>query len=254
MGLPPGKSSPGGVWIADDFRDNLIIDRHDPVFSRMRASKIEHLRSENSEDAVTWNVFRSLKQIASSSWLPILTAKAFGGEGQHPSPPGSISIWSSVPPPPSLRDQAREGNTEADIIIESASWVWFIEAKYRNDISLRTKANSDRNQILRNLDVGSHYAGDRDFSFSLLILDPSYTQNGIDIVQLYQDRELPRQLLAAHRPDGLKNWMAISLLTWADLADVLQSVAASAPGHVEPGYAARALEWMVDRWIVDIAV
>jgi hypothetical protein len=48
------------VWSSylDDFRDNLIIDRHDPIFASMRASKIKHLRSENSEDAVTWNVFR----------------------------------------------------------------------------------------------------------------------------------------------------------------------------------------------------
>jgi len=59
-----GFVSPSGVLIADDFRDNLIIDRHDPVFADMRASKIKHLRSANSEDAVTWNVFRSLRQIA----------------------------------------------------------------------------------------------------------------------------------------------------------------------------------------------
>ena len=51
------------VHIADDFRDNLIIDRYDPVFVTMRASKLKHLRSENSEDAVTWNVFRSFRQI-----------------------------------------------------------------------------------------------------------------------------------------------------------------------------------------------
>jgi hypothetical protein len=69
--------SPSGVRIADDFRDNLIIDRYDPVFADMRASKIKHLRSANSEDAVTWNVFRSLRQIEPSVWLPPLWEQAF---------------------------------------------------------------------------------------------------------------------------------------------------------------------------------
>ena len=53
-----GQLSPSGAFIANDFRDNLII-----VFADMRASKLKHLRSANSEDAVTWNVFRSLRQI-----------------------------------------------------------------------------------------------------------------------------------------------------------------------------------------------
>jgi hypothetical protein len=52
-------TSPSGVRIAADFRSNLIIDRYDPVFADMRASKLRHMRSANSEDAVSWNVFRS---------------------------------------------------------------------------------------------------------------------------------------------------------------------------------------------------
>ena len=70
----PFTSSPSGVRIAGDFRDNLIIDRYDPVFACMRAGKLEHLRSENSEDAVTWNVFRSLRQLDAHTWLPALLA------------------------------------------------------------------------------------------------------------------------------------------------------------------------------------
>src|ERR1700694_2901124 len=69
--------SPSGVRIATDFRSNLIIDRYDPVFADMRASKIKHLRSVNSEDAITWNVFRSLRQVDPAVWLPRLWTEAF---------------------------------------------------------------------------------------------------------------------------------------------------------------------------------
>lgn len=54
---PDGQMSPSGVWIANDFRSNLIIDRYDPVFADMRGSKLKHLRSANSEDAVTGTCF-----------------------------------------------------------------------------------------------------------------------------------------------------------------------------------------------------
>jgi len=64
MNSEEGQLSPSGVFIAADFRANLIIDRYDPVFADMRASKLKHLCGANSEDAVTWNVFRSLRQIA----------------------------------------------------------------------------------------------------------------------------------------------------------------------------------------------
>ena len=42
------SNSASGVRLADDFRDNLIIDRYDPVFASMRAKKRDHMRSENS--------------------------------------------------------------------------------------------------------------------------------------------------------------------------------------------------------------
>jgi hypothetical protein len=36
-----GHLTPSGVLIAADFRANLIIDRYDPVFADMRASKTQ---------------------------------------------------------------------------------------------------------------------------------------------------------------------------------------------------------------------
>ena len=54
------SQSKSGVRLYDDCRENLIIDRYHPDLATMRGSKRDKLRSENSEDALTWNVFRSL--------------------------------------------------------------------------------------------------------------------------------------------------------------------------------------------------
>ena len=38
-----GDRSSSSVFIADNFRDNLIVDRYDPCFAAMGASKLKHL-------------------------------------------------------------------------------------------------------------------------------------------------------------------------------------------------------------------
>jgi hypothetical protein len=138
MGKQKGRLSPSGVLIADDFRENIIIDRHDPVFADMRASKLKHLRSANSEDAVTWNVFRSLRQIAPQIWLPVLWQRAFPAIACPSDLKAVVKLWQSIPPPIGLLDGGDEGHSEIDVVIEASTRVWFIEAKYRSDISIGT--------------------------------------------------------------------------------------------------------------------
>src|SRR5713101_6630503 len=94
-----GEFSPSGVWIAKDFRSNLIIDRYDPVFAGMRASKLKHLRSANSEDAVTWNVFQSLRQITPEAWLPGLWQRAFPSMTFPADVKAVVKLWESISPP-----------------------------------------------------------------------------------------------------------------------------------------------------------
>src|SRR5258708_10881230 len=99
MNSDEGQLSPSGVFIAADFRANLIIDRYDPVFADMRASKLKHLRSANSEDAVTWNVFRSLRQITPEAWLPSLWQRAFPSTPCPSDHKTLVMPWHSVAPP-----------------------------------------------------------------------------------------------------------------------------------------------------------
>lgn len=237
-------ASASGVRVANDFRDNLIIDRHDPVFATMRASKVKHLRSENSEDAVTWNVFRSLRQIHPTTWLPTLTRLGLPGNHIVPDEAVTIDLWRSVTPPPNLLRYGDEGASEIDVVIESPLWVWFIESKYRSDISVGTTTRPLRNQILRNIDVGSYYAGVRTFYFSLLIKNAEQSPLGAETVAKYADLTEPRKQLAEHRPDGLSNFRAVTLLTWSNLGTVLEVAKNSAARTEEQSYADRAIQWL----------
>jgi hypothetical protein len=247
MDYKKGHLSPSGVLIADDFRDNLIIDRYDPIFSDMRASKVKHLRSANSEDAVTWNVFRSLRQIAPQVWLPILWQRAFPAIACPLDLKAVVKLWQSIPPPIGLLDGGDEGHSEIDVVIEASTWVWFIEAKYRSDISLGTTTRPQRDQVLRNIDVGSYHAGVRDFFFSLLITAEKTSPEGTRRICEYSDLSVPRTRLEAHRPDGLQNLKAVSLLAWSSLADVLEVAANTDAREDERNYAERAVGWLRER-------
>ncbi len=241
--------SHSGVLIAADFRENLIIDRYDPVFADMRASKLKHLRSVNSEDAVTWNVFRSLRQIAPDVWLPSLWHCAFP---RIPCPLDlkvTVRLWESIAPPLGLLAGGDEGISEIDVVIDAPTWVWFIEAKYRSDISTGTTTRPERDQVLRNLDVGSYHAGVRQFFFSLLILSEAKSPLGAQRVHEYADLSFPRAKLEAHRPDSLQNLIAVGQLTWTTLADVLTDASRTAPREDERAYAARAVAWLKEKGI-----
>jgi hypothetical protein len=242
-------TSPTGVKISRDFRDNLIIDRYDPVFADMRASKVKHLRSANSEDAITWNVFRSLRQIAPRHWLPAIWSKAFSGFSVLDDLAATVRLWVSVTPPLGLLASGDEGPSEIDVVIEAPTWVWFIEAKNKSDISTGTTTRPNRDQLLRNIDVGSYYAGVRKFFFSFLITSAKLSPEGSARMADYANFETIRERLSQHRPDRLPNLCAINSLTWADLASVLLAAASSDARDDERQYATRALEWLQGKGI-----
>ena len=96
-----------------------------------------------------------------------------------------VLLWEELNPPSTL--PTPEGQTEVDIIIKSNDFVWFIEAKYKSDISMRTTHDSKRNQVIRNIDVGLVYAKEKDFYFSLLILDEKHSPKGLSTTNSYRN-------------------------------------------------------------------
>ena len=212
------ETTKSGVIIADDFRDNLIISKYESQLFGLAGKKLDKMRSSNSEDVLTWNVFKSLAQIDPKYWLPKLFEKAFEAKFSYDTL-SKIDLWKSIDPPPSITDfQDDEGNSEIDIIIESKKFVWFIEAKYKSDISLRTTNNENRDQLLRNIDAGSYYSGVRDFYFSLLYFDEEKTKVGIERIELYYNLSIDNlKTMLPHRTDKMDNVKGIGKIKWLDL-------------------------------------
>lgn len=247
---PKGKRTTGGVFVVDDFRDNLIVDRYDNVFAAMRGEKINHLRSENSEDVLTWNVFRSLHKVRPSLWLPSFFNRAFAGELAEQTQVVNLDLWPRITPPPALRlFQKDEGESEIDVKIETERLVCFIEAKYKSDISTRTKNNPERDQIIRNLDLGTWHAGRRDFYFALLVMDEEHSAHGLTTLKRYAEDRKTILARLPHRTDGLENLKAVGHVTWRDMEAILRQCEMQAAHEDEKQTAHRAAEWLATKGI-----
>jgi hypothetical protein len=127
--------------------------------------------------------------------------------------------------------------------------VCFIEAKLTSDISKGTKNNPERDQILRNVDLGSWYAGIRDFYFALLVLDENHSPEGVKLLRQYKD--LPNHMKdkkrLPHRSDGLTNMKKMGLLTWADMVIILRECQVKAQREDEKAIAGRAADWLHEK-------
>lgn len=247
-----GEKTLSGVWVADDYHDNLIIDRYDPHFDATRGIKTTYMHSENSEDVLTWNVFRSLRQIEPTFWFPNLFRRAFRKSLDQDPQFFCLDLWQIMSALPTRRFSLQGARScEVDVLIETEYTVWCIEAKYKSDITKEEIRRPEINQILRNIDVGSWYAGTRDFYFAFLFLSKGRSKRGVTLVTEYMQSRDKLVSMLPHRVDRLANLKEIGLLTWTDMAAILSDCYKSAPREDERYFAKRALEWLSTKGIVE---
>ncbi|TWD92212.1 hypothetical protein FB550_12024 [Neobacillus bataviensis] len=235
------EKSKTGILRNLDFRDSLIIDKYNSDLQTWRRNKLDHLKSENSEDAMTWNVFRSLNQINPNIWLPRLLRNSFLQDFGYSSESVEISLWKKIQP---LARHVKEGPTEIDIIIETNQFVWLIEAKYKSDISKNTTHDTSRNQVIRNIDVGLDYAKEKDLYFSMLILDEKHSPTGYSITNKYSQSIVHVEKELPYRVDGCKNLKGISVITWKDILNVLDETNELAENQFERFIAKQVEQWL----------
>jgi hypothetical protein len=196
-----------GVRVFLNFKDNLIIDQNATEvadqaahwkYNRGLVKGLSYLGSENSEDALTWNVFRTLMKLPTTIWLSaILAPIPFSEEEcQH----ATFYFWRQFPAPQTR--PVPEGKTHVDLTVETPRKLLFIEAKYKSNLSAATTYDSDRDQIIRNVDVGSWAARQvgKEFYFTLLTSET----DSASVEKLHYYKEQPyriRHSIGSYRND-----------------------------------------------------
>lgn len=227
-------SSDSGVKVFVDFKDNLIVDPDDPVIARQarnwrysqgNVKGLSYLGSANSEDALTWNLFMTLAKSDPETWFSEIFSPIRLDQDEHFTDPG-LRFWDTYFPP--MTRPFPEGETHVDLTIETSHKLIFVEVKYQADISKETKHDPDRDQIIRNIDVGSWAAKKRakEFYFALLTL-PINTYS-IDKLLYYQsDPSHIIDKIGSYRKD-ITDYAALAanihVLYWDQILTALQQI------------------------------
>jgi hypothetical protein len=228
--------APSGQVAAAEFP--ILADA--ALRAHAKAAKPQDMRrirtSPNSEDWVTWNLLQLLRQRQPDNWWLHLSPNLWTA-GELP----SLHFWRHVAAPPAYekasrhrmrnsplatdRDRAAdpqpvEGKSEIDVVLESANYLVFLEAKLGSDISASTSYDPSRNQIARNIDCAIETAGSREPIFWMLVRDCDAKRAYVQMMDAYQQhpdrlhRDLP------HRPLAQLQRIAqrLAIFRWRDLA------------------------------------
>jgi hypothetical protein len=188
--------------------------------------------SENSEDAQTWHYFSPLLSMTSSrkaGWLKFFFRESLGDDVsdklENMLPTAELMFWRGRKerpfylPPPSLG--CPEGNTEVDLTISMAKAVVFVEAKYRSEIAARTTYCRGRDQIVRNIDVGTFFAWNNRLDFYFILLTSRNCKKSISLLKHYKNDPWDIAAKLRHRADISSRLHEISknlgLISWEKL-------------------------------------
>lgn len=146
-----------------------------------------------SEDVLTANVFGIMKNLDPRVWL-LDMPKGFLGIPVEFRDIANLRFhfWKRYRPIKEYRN--REGQTEIDVTMESDRLVIFVECKYKSELATRTTYDVERDQIVRNLDVGLGYSREINKRFYLLIVTNDPQPPGLFLHYREHPNELIRKL------------------------------------------------------------
>ena len=218
-----------------NLKDPDFLNKNKEVFRRGKANNLPKICSENSEDALTWHHFSPLKTAVSREkerWIKAFLRKAIGKNvniGFYNLGEAEVMLWrgKEVAPymfPPKSYPR-NEGKTEVDAIISiPGEAIIFVEAKFKSPISKRTTHDPGRDQIIRNIDVGTTYANKNGLEFYFVLIATDRDKRSKQFLDQY--RKNPNKIVSklSHRVDLrlkarslVKN---IGYVTWDDLAKI----------------------------------
>jgi len=223
-----------GVKVFVDFKDNLIVDPDDPIIASQARNwpysggivkGLSSLGSENSEDAMTWNVFTTLDKSNPERWFSEIFPQIILEKDEQFMDP-VLKFWDKYYPP--LLRSFPEGETHVDLTIETSNKLIFVEVKYKADISKNTKHDPHRDQIIRNIDVGSWAAKKRAKEFYFVLLTLKTNTYSIDKLHYYKSN--PSHIIDAigsYRKD-IKDYAAlcenVHVIYWDQILTSLQNI------------------------------
>jgi hypothetical protein len=217
--------------------DRFVIAAHHPDRLRRPATSPATTVDDRMQQALIWNVFRTLELLTPSFWLRRFHIRLTGEPSVVPPQIVGVHLWQHLPLPPIQRIDGERPDIVADVVIETEHAVWTLIAQPGVTDGDRTAAIAD---------AGAWFAGMRHHYCGVLeACDPNTPMGPILRERYSRSRESARLRSATRGPatPAHVHWGAIR---WSQLAALLQdcSEAVSLP-PVERALARNSLEWLI---------
>jgi len=185
-----------------------FVRKASETFDKGEEKGLPKICSENSEDALTWHFFSPLldmpsdvKQIFITRVMEKALQRKIEQEVCSILGNAELLFWhgKGVEPffkPPESR-HLREGKTEVDLaILAYPEALIFVEAKNRSEVVMRTRHNKNRDQIIRSIDVGTHFASTKGYArFYFILVTRADANQSVDCLNRYRNN--PENILKA---------------------------------------------------------
>jgi hypothetical protein len=227
-----------GARLAPGVRETFVIAPHHPDRLGRPQGRLGALEHDRFQQALTWNVFRTLELIAPAFWLRRVHTRMTGEASPPPPQIVRVSLWRPLPLPPIHRIDGARPDVVADVAIETEHAVWtLIVAPGSHDGLEDVPA-----QVA---DAGAWLAGAREHYLGVIEPHTSDVSFGGVLKRRYARSAESLELRSSARGPARPASTRFGVLEWRDLTAVLQECqeAESLPA-IERALARNAVDWL----------
>lgn len=230
----------------DAFR--LLVSPYHPDTLRYPATGAVTTASDQLRHALTWNVFKTLEQIAPSSWMRPLVARATGLPDHYSSAPQitAVTCWPNLQPAPNatLR-RGRRRSVPVSAIIDTDDTVIAVLAPSPTEMLDTILSDTAEGGILDVAEATAYLAGTRSAYVSVVL--PIEVDEQVWAPRVRRRAERVSRVLSVS-PRHPENIRGIGVTTWHALHELLSEIAQSRfIPKSEQRFAMTTAEWMNQR-------
>jgi hypothetical protein len=234
----------------DAFR--LLVSAYHPDTLRDPSSGPDTTQADRLRHALTWNVFKTLEQIAPSIWMRPLVARATGLPDGYASAPHitAVTCWSNLQPAPNalLRRHCRHSVPVSAIVDTDDTVITFVTPS-PTELLDGVLSDTAEGGLLDVAEATATLAGTRSAYVSVVLPIEVEEQVWASRVRRRAER-VARVLSSSSRsPENIRG---IGATTWAALHELLSEVAQSRfISQSEQRFAMATAAWMSERLTID---
>ena len=230
----------------DVFR--FFVSPYHPDVLRQPSAQPVVSASDRLQHALTWNVFRTIEQIAPAFWMRRLVASLGGLHDDYASAPHvcQVSCWDWLDPSPvAMLRRGRRAAVRADVVIDTDDTVVTVLVPNMQEVVETVLSDTADGGLLDLMEATSFKGGVR-AAYVAVVLPPGADGDAWTARVRRRAQAVHRVMQASSR--GVRNARGIGALGWSHLHSILDEAArADSLFKSERIVAARTARWMNER-------